>query len=71
MKTNNNQVAMIIIAVFILIAILIAVMIYESGLLIEPSREELLPLVEVKASTNTPEPAEGWWDEKPTPVILE
>ena len=70
MKTNNNQVAMII-AGIILIAILIAVMIYESGLLIEPSREELLPLVEVKASTNTPEPAEGWWDEKPTPVILE
>ena len=69
MKIDKKQ-AVMIIAGIILLAILVSVMVYQSGLLSEPSRVDPLPLVEVKAPTNTPEPEEGWWDEKPTPVSL-
>ena len=61
------------VAGIILIAILVQAVMWFTNLdyQSEPSHVDPVPLIEVKAPTkHTGAPAEGWWDEKPTPVIV-
>lgn len=69
MKTDKRIILWVIVVTVVAAGIIIA-MLYQTGMFSNES--EVVPLegVEMRAPTNTPAPAEGWWDEKPTPVSL-
>lgn len=69
MKADKKTIMWVVIGVVVVTG-LVAVMVIQTGLL--DSEPEVVPIGDVKVNTptNTPEPEEGWWDEKPTPVSL-
>jgi hypothetical protein len=70
MKVDQKTIWLLLFAVVVLI--LIALMILQTGWIEKPTDNEpiLLDRVEVKLPTSTATVKEGWWHDMPTPVSL-
>ena len=63
MKADKRIILWVIVITVVAAGIIIA-MFYQTGIFSNESEVVQLEKVEMKAPTNTPAPAQGWWDEK-------